>query len=496
MPERDVVGLARVHPGQHRRKRAPVGEQVADHGPQLLLGVAVAQVRHGTAAGRLWCCRRRGRGPVTKERGLRPPGGSGGSLPRASNGHRGRSFQGTRVSARGSAGSPSTRSAMMLRRISEVPPSMELPAGAQVAVAGPAAEEADGLRPPQRPVVVDQPAGPGEFQVERGQLLVEPGEDDLRRGALRPRRPRRELLPQPRPGQPGHLGVRPQPDQPVVQARRACLRVLPPGGRGQADHAALPRQRPAADGDPLVHQRGLRDPPAFADAADPVGLGDRGVGEEHLVELGLAGELAQRADLDAGLVHVQAEVGEAGVLGHVRVGAGEQQAPARRVRDGRPHLLAGDPPARTRLPIPLQRTARVARPARSEPAPGSLNSWHHTSSPVHSGRSQRCFCSSLPIRKDRGSRHAQADADPGRVVVRGARRGELGVHRGLERAGQALAAEPGRVVHPGQPGVEPRAQELQPGHRGRVVPGQELADLLAQLGGLVGPGQHSGPPAT
>ena len=41
-------------------------------------------------------------------------------------GHRGRSFQGT-VSVRVSAGRPSTRSAMMLRRISEVPPSMEFP---------------------------------------------------------------------------------------------------------------------------------------------------------------------------------------------------------------------------------------------------------------------------------------------------------------------------------------------------------------------------------
>jgi hypothetical protein len=31
------------------------------------------------------------------------------------------------LSARGSTGNPSTRSAMMLRRISDVPPSIELP---------------------------------------------------------------------------------------------------------------------------------------------------------------------------------------------------------------------------------------------------------------------------------------------------------------------------------------------------------------------------------
>ena len=42
------------------------------------------------------------------------------------------------------------------------------------------------------------------------------------------------------------------------------------------------------------------------------------------------------------------------------------------------------------------RTARVASPARSDPAPGSLNSWHQTASPVHSGRSQRSCCSAVP----------------------------------------------------------------------------------------------------
>ena len=32
------------------------------------------------------------------------------------------------------------------------------------------------------------------------------------------------------------------------------------------------------------------------------------------------------------------------------------------------------------------RTARVESPARSEPAPGSENSWHQISSPASSGR--------------------------------------------------------------------------------------------------------------
>ena len=40
--------------------------------------------------------------------------------------------------------------------------------------------------------------------------------------------------------------------------------------------------------------------------------------------------------------------------------------------------------------------ARVRKPARSEPAPGSLNSWHHTSSPRNSAGRYRRFCSSVP----------------------------------------------------------------------------------------------------
>ncbi len=42
------------------------------------------------------------------------------------------------------------------------------------------------------------------------------------------------------------------------------------------------------------------------------------------------------------------------------------------------------------------RRARDCTPARSEPAAGSENSWHHTSSPVSIGPRKRCFWSSLP----------------------------------------------------------------------------------------------------
>ena len=114
------------------------------------------------------------------------------------------------------------------------------------------------------------------------------------------------------------------------------------------------------------------------------------------------------------------------MLGHVRVGAGEQQAPPRHVRDGGPHLLAADPPAG---PVPH-------RPGRQAGQVGAGAGLAEQLAPHLLAGPQRPQPALLllfaAIRKDRGSRHAQADADPGRVVVRGSRRAELGVHRGLE----------------------------------------------------------------
>ena len=48
------------------------------------------------------------------------------------------------------------------------------------------------------------------------------------------------------------------------------------------------------------------------------------------------------------------------------------------------------------IQVSPSRTARVDRPATSEPAPGSENSWHHTSSWRAIGRRKRAFCSSVP----------------------------------------------------------------------------------------------------
>ena len=69
--------------------------------------------------------------------------------------------------------------------------------------------------------------------------------------------------------------------------------------------SARPSAADGAEAGALVHQRRDRDHPAVALAADDVLVGDVGVLDEELVELGLAGDLAQRPDLDLVLLHVQ-----------------------------------------------------------------------------------------------------------------------------------------------------------------------------------------------
>ncbi len=52
---------------------------------------------------------------------------------------------------------------------------------------------------------------------------------------------------------------------------------------------------------------------------------------------------------------------------------------------------------------PSTRSARVRSEARSEPEPGSENSWHHTSSPRSDGVTNRSRCASVPCSRIVGS---------------------------------------------------------------------------------------------
>ena len=158
-----------------------------------------------------------------------------------------------------------------------------------------------------------------------------------------------------RPSGPGPL-VGPGPDpllggqRPEPLAHRRVAGPARPGGQrrrvvhaGAADPVDAPRPGPR-DHLALRRQRRVGDPPAVPDRPDPLPVGDPSRIEEHLVEVHLAGEVPQRADVDADLVQVDQEVGDAAPLRHVGVGAGQQHRVVRPVRPRRPHLLAGDAP--------------------------------------------------------------------------------------------------------------------------------------------------------
>src|SRR5690606_34518563 len=85
-------------------------------------------------------------------------------------------------------------------------------------------------------------------------------------------------------------------------------------GAGDAADRATATAAARSHAGALVEQRGVGGGPAVVHVADAVLVGHLGVGEEHLVEHGVAGHLLERPDLDARLVHVDGEPGDALVL--------------------------------------------------------------------------------------------------------------------------------------------------------------------------------------
>src|ERR1700722_3684875 len=90
---------------------------------------------------------------------------------------------------------------------------------------------------------------------------------------------------------------------------------------------------------------GLSYTPAIAKFADPLRIADEEAVDEHLAELGVAGDLAQRADVDLRGSHVADESGEARMLRHVWIGSRQDQPPAGLTGKPGPRLLPrGEPP--------------------------------------------------------------------------------------------------------------------------------------------------------
>src|SRR2546428_471075 len=87
---------------------------------------------------------------------------------------------------------------------------------------------------------------------------------------------------------------------------------------------------------------GASPPSAIGHPAGALGVLDPKVGEIALVEARGARHLVDRPHVDGRVLHVHPEHGHALVLGHGRVGPGDQDAEVGVLRAGCPHLLAVD----------------------------------------------------------------------------------------------------------------------------------------------------------
>ena len=128
----------------------------------------------------------------------------------------------------------------------------------------------------------------------------------------------------------------------IVDQRRAVDGALgrhPHGAVQPGAELDLSRQRGGAA---LVTERVHRDLPAVAELAEEVRPGDDDVVEEQLAELGMAGDLRHRPQLDARRAHVDDEHRDPAVLGPGLVRAGQHPAPAGELPPRDPGLLAAD----------------------------------------------------------------------------------------------------------------------------------------------------------
>ena len=235
-------------------------------------------------------------------------------------------------------------------------------------------------------------------------------------------------------GEPVDLGLDPEPGELVTVGaahRRPCVLLVHVAH--ERDQARTLRVHLAADRHPLVHERRERHVPALADVAEPLAVGDAHVGEVHLVELGLAGRLHERPHFDARRVHVDDEHREALVLRLLGVGAHDDDAEARDVRERRPHLLAVDDP----LVTVAHRARREARDV------GARARLAEHLAPDLFAREQRAQVAALllvaAVRDDRRRAHAVAD----RVAAVRKRRARLRSSSRSRRSG-ASATHRGR----------------------------------------------------
>ncbi len=249
-----------------------------------------------------------------------------------------------------------------------------------------------------------------------------------------------------------------------------------PDPNGLTDQSPTPPGHCAADGDALVHERRDRDAPTLTFVTDARTVGDMDVGEEDLVELGLTGDLEQRAHVDAWCLHVDEECRQTLVLGCIGIRTGDDEPERRDVRQGRPHLLTVEDPLVAVSLGPGGQAGNVG------PRPGLAEELAPDLLVGEEGSQVARLLLWCPMRDDGGRAHAVTDGvlDPG---LRGA-----ACVQPLHGALLVLRREPeptaiGREMHPGQTPVELLLEEpLGLGRGGREV-GQEAVYQVVDVRG-------------
>ena len=156
-----------------------------------------------------------------------------------------------------------------------------------------------------------------------------------------------------------------------------------------------------------------------------------------------------------GGVQVDEEVGDALALGHVGVGAGQADAEVGHVGPGGPHLLAGE------HPLVAVALGPGGERGRSDPAPGSLKSWHHTLLVAHDRRQEAQPLLLGAVGEQRGRGQVEPErVEPAEVVRAPARprsaRATAGRH--VEPAVRRPARWARRAPTPRTSGTRPRSR--------------------------------------
>ena len=109
-----------------------------------------------------------------------------------------------------------------------------------------------------------------------------------------------------------------------LRGRERTGRAVEVTGDGAGDRCARRGDRLATDAAAFDHEGGVRDAPAVVEFPDEVIVGNARFVDEDLVEQRTPRHLTEGANFDAGLAHREHEVGQASVLGQVRVGSGDE----------------------------------------------------------------------------------------------------------------------------------------------------------------------------